>query len=187
MRKVVAGAAVTLAGLSLAACGSTVTKVVPGPTVTVTVNVTVTAAPPADVNSQVASSPVSAAANAPAPAAPAAPETTPAPPAGPSMTTAQQQAVDAAQGYLSMGEGFSYQGLLQQLTSSAGNGFATPDAEFAINYLHPDWDAQAVEAAKGYLQMGGFSRASLIQQLTSSAGNGFTEAQAEYAANQVGL
>lgn len=159
-------------------------------------------------------------------------------PANPPMTTAQQQAVEAAQGYLGMGTGFSYQGLLKQLTSSAGNGFAQSDAEFAINYLnpnwdqqavdaaqgylgmgtgfsqqgllkqltssygagfteaqaeyainnlHPDWDAQAVDAAKGYMQIGGFSRASLIQQLTSSYGAGFTEAQAEYAASQVGL
>lgn len=46
---------------------------------------------------------------------------------------------------------------------------------------------QAVDAAKGYMQMGGFSRASLIEQLTSSAGNGFTQAQAEYAASKVGL
>jgi Host cell surface-exposed lipoprotein len=98
-----------------------------------------------------------------------------------------QQAVDAAQGYLQMGSGFSYDSLLQQLTSSSGSGFSTADAQFAINSLHPDWNQQAVDAAKGYMQMGGFSRASLIQQLTSTAGNGFTEAQAEYAANQVGL
>jgi hypothetical protein len=163
---------------------------------------------------------------------------TPAAPASPSMTAAQQQAVDAANSYLGDGQGFSDQGLLQQLTSSAGNGFSKSDAEFAIKYLHPDWHAQAVDAAKGYLsdgqgfsdqgllqqltssagsrftqaqaeyainnlhpdwnaqavdaakgymQMGGFSRASLIQQLTSSAGNGFTQVQAEYAASKVGL
>ena len=98
-----------------------------------------------------------------------------------------QQAVDSAQGYLGMGSGFSDQGLLKQLTSSAGNGFTEAQAEYAVNNLHPDWDAQAVDAAKGYMQIGGFSRASLIQQLTSSAGGGFTEAQAEYAVNKVGL
>lgn len=98
-----------------------------------------------------------------------------------------QQAVDAAQGYLSEGQGFSDQGLIQQLTSSAGSGFTEAQAEYAISSLHPDWDAQAVDAAKGYMQMGGFSRSSLIQQLTSSYGDGFTEAQAEYAASQVGL
>jgi Host cell surface-exposed lipoprotein len=98
-----------------------------------------------------------------------------------------EQAVDAAQGYLGMGSGFSEQGLLGQLTSSAGNGFTEKQAEYGISQLHPDWNAQAVDAAKGYMQMGGFSRASLIEQLTSSAGSGFTEAQAEYAASKVGL
>ena len=86
-----------------------------------------------------------------------------------------------------MGSGFSQESLLQQLTSSSGSGFAPADAAYAINYLKPDWDAQAVDAAKGYMQMGGFSASSLTQQLTSDAGNGFTEAQAEYAVAQVGL
>jgi hypothetical protein len=103
------------------------------------------------------------------------------------MTTAQQQAVDGARSYLDTGLGFSYRSLLDQLTSAAGSGFTQADAQFAIGHLHPDWNAQAVMAAKGYLQMGGFSRASLIDQLTSSAGNGFTSAQAAYAADQVGL
>jgi len=96
------------------------------------------------------------------------------------------QAVDAAQGYLSEGQGFSEQGLLQQLTTTAGAGFTQAQAEYAISDLHPDWDAQAVDAAKGYLSEGqGFSHSSLIQQLTSSYGDGFTEAQAEYAVNKV--
>lgn len=120
-------------------------------------------------------------ASAPASSAPASPST----PASPAMTTSQQQAVEAAQQYLSMGQGFSYQGLLQQLTSSDGNGFSESDAEFAISYLNPNWDQQAVEAAKGYLQLGGFSSSSLLQQLESSYGSGFTQAQAEYAVNQV--
>jgi hypothetical protein len=101
------------------------------------------------------------------------------------MTVSQQQAVDAAQQYLASDEGFSYEGLLQQLTSSAGNGFSQSDAKFAINHLSPvNWDQQAVEAAKGYLTEGGFSQSSLLQQLTSSYGSGFTEAQAEYAVNK---
>ena len=104
------------------------------------------------------------------------------------MSAAQQQAVDDGRGYLSQGQGFSKQGLLSQLTSSAGNGFSAPDAEFAIHYLNPNWDQQAVDAANGYLTEGqGFSEQGLIQQLTSSAGSGFTQAQAEYAASKVGL
>jgi hypothetical protein len=102
------------------------------------------------------------------------------------MTVAQQQAVDAAQGYVSDGEGFSEQGLLSQLTSSAGDGLSQSDAQFAINYVHPNWDAQSVDAAAGYLSGGqGFSEQGLLQQLTTSAGSGFTEAQAEYAINNL--
>lgn len=107
---------------------------------------------------------------------------------GAELTAAQQQAVTAAQGYLDLGSGFSYNSLLKQLTSQYGDGFRQADAKFAINYLHPNWDAQAVLAAKGYMQLGtGFSRDSLIQQLTSSYGDGFTYDQAVYAVNAVGL
>ena len=143
-----------------------------------------------------AAGPASATAQAPASSAPAAPatpqalpaSTTAAAPAAPVMSAAEQQAVTAAQGYLNLGSGFSAESLLKQLTSSYGDGFAQSDAQFAINYLQPDWDAQAVLAAKGYLSLDtGFSRSSLIQQLTSSYGDGFTEAQAEYAASKVGL
>jgi Host cell surface-exposed lipoprotein len=69
--------------------------------------------------------PATTAAPASSAPAPAAPASTPAAPSGSSMTTAQQQAVDAAQNYLALGQGFSYAGLLQQLTSSSGSGFAS--------------------------------------------------------------
>ena len=96
-----------------------------------------------------------------------------------------KQAVDSANGYLSEGQGFSEQGLLQQLTATAGEGFTAAQGDYAISYLHPDWDAQAVDAAKSYLSDGeGFSRSGLIQQLTSSYGAGFTESQAEYGVNK---
>lgn len=122
------------------------------------------------------------------PSQPSAPTPPPAPstPAPPAMTASQQQAVQAAQGYLSDGAGFSAESLDQQLTSSAGNGFSQADAQFAINYLNPNWDAQALDAAQGYMSDGeGFSASSLTQQLTSTYGNGFTNAQATYAVNKV--
>ena len=92
----------------------------------------------------------------------------------------------SAKSYLEMG-GFSREGLIQQLSSSAGEGFPKGDAKFAVNHLNVNWNQQALESAKGYMQMGGFSRNGLIQQLSSSAGEGFTHAQAVYAANAVGL
>ncbi len=102
-------------------------------------------------------------------------------------TVSEQQALTAAQGYLSDGQGFSRQGLIDQLDSSAGDGFSEADATWAVDHSDANWDQQAVEAAKGYMQMGGFSRSSLIDQLTSSAGDKFTYSQAVYAADKVGL
>jgi hypothetical protein len=123
---------------------------------------------------------------APPTTAPPAAPTTPAPPASPAMTASQQQAVEAAQSYLSDGSGFSQSGLIQQLTSQSGNGFSTADATFAVNYLNPNWNAQAVDAAGSYLSEGsGFSQSGLIQQLTSQSGNGFSTAQATYAVNSL--
>jgi hypothetical protein len=115
-----------------------------------------------------------------------APTQEPVAPAAPAPTVAQEQALESAKSYLDMG-GFSRAGLIDQLSSSAGEGFAKADAIWAVKHAHADWNEQAVLSAKSYLDMGGFSRASLIDQLSSSAGEGFTVAQATYAANQVGL
>lgn len=113
--------------------------------------------------------------------------TTTPPPAAPSYTEAQQQAIDAAQQYLSMGNGFSRKGLIQQLDSPDGSGFSKSLAVFAVDHIKVNWYHQAVLSAKGYLSMGGFSHASLVQQLDSPDGEQFTYAQAVYAAKHVGL
>src|SRR6266700_3440361 len=45
-------------------------------------------------------------------------------PAAPKLTTAQQQVLEAAESYLTDGQGFSRAGLMDQLTSSCGEGFS---------------------------------------------------------------
>jgi PASTA domain/Host cell surface-exposed lipoprotein len=117
----------------------------------------------------------------------AAPSAPVAPPV-PAMTASQAQAVISAKGYLSDGQGFSYQGLINQLDSPDGDGFSAADATFAVNSLNVDFNAQAVLAAKGYISDGqGFSHNGLVEQLSSPDGDSFTLAQAEYATAQVGL
>jgi hypothetical protein len=121
---------------------------------------------------------------APAKKAPAAP----AKPAAPTLTASQEQALIAAKNYLKIGSGFSYQGLIDQLDSSAGNGFSVADATAAVNALGANYNEQAAIAAKNYLKLGtGFSHASLVAQLDSAAGNKFTPAQAEYGTTAAGL
>jgi hypothetical protein len=100
----------------------------------------------------------------------------------------QQQALDSAQSYLGLDSGFSRQGLIDQLDSPYGGKFSVADATWATDHSGADWDAQAVLAAKGYMNLGtGFSRSGLIDQLDSPYGGKFTLAQATYAANHVGL
>jgi hypothetical protein len=103
------------------------------------------------------------------------------------LTVAQQNAVDSAKTYLQMGSGFSRKGLIQQLDSSAGEGFPKKVATFAVDYLHVDWNKEAVLSAKTYLQTSSFSCSGLTQQLESSAGEDFTHAQAVFGAKKTGL
>ena len=153
-----------------------------------TVAVLVIAGPVASAAAGGGSSPAPAskpAASAPAAPAPSSAAAKPAKPA-PHYTMSQQQAIGSANDYLAM-TGFSRAGLIDQLSSSAGDGYTKADATFAVGHLHVNWNQQAVRSAKDYLAMTHFSRAGLIDQLSSSAGDGYTTAQAIYAVNHVGL
>lgn len=82
---------------------------------------------------------------------------------------------------------FSRAGLLEQLTSSYGEGYSVSDGTYAVDNVRVDWNEEAAEAARSYLDTMPFSRAGLIEQLTSSYGDQYTPAQAEYGVNSVGL
>jgi hypothetical protein len=168
-RKFLAPVAVAGIVLALAGCNTKTAKTTTGST----------AAPAASVPAA-ASAPASTPAPTPAPtAAPA--------PAKPSLTVSQQNAIAAAQNYLSEGNGFSQAGLIGQLHSPDGDGYSVADATFAVNSLNVDWNAQAVLAAKGYLATSSFSCTDMVQQLDSPDGSQFTAAQAQYGAKAVGL
>ncbi|WP_347273945.1 Ltp family lipoprotein [Candidatus Kuenenia sp.] len=102
-----------------------------------------------------------------------------------SLTGPQKNAVRSAKQYLSM-QGFSRDGLIQQLSSDYGDGYKVADATVAVDSLNIDWNKQAVRSAKQYLSMRGFSCEGLIQQLSSSAGGKYTVSQATYGAQQAG-
>ncbi len=104
----------------------------------------------------------------------------------PSYTMPQKQAIASATDYLSY-SAFSKAGLIEQLSSKAGEGFALRDAQFAVNHITVDWNEQAAASAKEYLKTSAFSRQGLIEQLSSKSGGGFTHAQAVYGVNKAGL
>ncbi len=97
----------------------------------------------------------------------------------------QANAARSAQQYLNM-TGFSRRGLIEQLSSDAGNGYDVADATAAVDSLTVDWNEQAVRSARQYLDMTGFSCNGLIEQLSSDAGSKYTKSQARYGAEQAG-
>lgn len=102
------------------------------------------------------------------------------------FTVPQQNAVRSAKQYLSM-QGFSRKGLIQQLSSDAGDGYSVADATVAVDSLNVDWNQEAERSAAQYLKMQGFSCKGLVQQLSSSAGDGYTISQARHGAKQAGV
>lgn len=101
------------------------------------------------------------------------------------LTGPQLNAVRSAEQYLSM-TGFSREGLIQQLSSDAGEGYSLSDATAAVDSLNVDWNENAARSARQYLEMTGFSCKGLIEQLSSSAGEKYTVEQATYGARQAG-
>ena len=101
----------------------------------------------------------------------------------PEMTPGQENALQAANDYLDYAP-FSKAGLIDQLSSSAGDGYPVADATFAANHVDADWNEEAYKAAKSYLDYSSFSLQGLIDQWSSSAGDQFTQAQAEYGAKK---
>jgi hypothetical protein len=102
-----------------------------------------------------------------------------------SLSGPQKNAVRSAQQYLSI-QGFSRNGLIEQLSSEYGDGYNVSDATVAVDSLNIDWNMQAVKSAKQYLSIQGFSCKGLIEQLSSGAGDKFTQSQATYGAKQAG-
>ncbi len=102
-------------------------------------------------------------------------------------SVSQQNALHSAESYL-QSSAFSEAGLIEQLSSEAGEGFPHEDAVWAVDHLeNVNWDAEAAKSAKGYLESSSFSCQGMIEQLSSEAGEKFTLSQAEYGARQVGL
>ncbi|WP_333882851.1 Ltp family lipoprotein [Sphingobium yanoikuyae] len=118
-----------------------------------------------------------------APKAIAVPEAPPEPASR--LTGPQQHAVRSAEDYLRI-SGFSHDGLIDQLSSDAGEGYGVADATAAVDSLNIDWNEQAARSAQQYLRISGFSCNGLIEQLSSDSGDNYTRSQAAYGAKQAG-
>lgn len=75
----------------------------------------------------------------------------------------------------------SRQGIYDQLTSEAGEKFPATAAQYAVDHLKVDYNANALAKAKDYRKQQNMSDNELREQLTSDAGEKFTPQEADYA------
>lgn len=75
----------------------------------------------------------------------------------------------------------SKQGLHDQLTSEYGGQFSAEAAQYAVDNVGADWNANALEQAESYQDTMNMSPSAIHDQLTSQYGGQFTQAEADYA------
>ena len=102
------------------------------------------------------------------------------------VSAEQQNAIRSARSYLGT-SAFSRKGLIEQLSSDAGDGYSEEAATHAVDSLDIDFNEQAIKSAKNYLKFSAFSRKGLIEQLSSDSGGGFTHSEATYGVSEAGL
>jgi TM2 domain-containing membrane protein YozV len=111
---------------------------------------------------------------APAPAAPVAAAPAPAVPA------AYKSALAKATSY-SKTMHMSKAGIYDQLTSEYGEQFPPEAAQYAVDNVQADWNANALAKAKSYQDQMSMSPEAIRDQLSSAYGEKFTVDEAEYA------
>lgn len=72
-------------------------------------------------------------------------------------------------------------GIYDQLTSQYGGQFSASSAQFAIDNVNVDWNANALASAETYQSSMNMSPNAIYDQLVSSYGGKFTPSQAQYA------
>lgn len=115
--------------------------------------------------------------------APAEPEPEPEP--EPDVPTEYKSALRKAESYSEMMH-MSKQGIYDQLTSEYGEKFSPEAAQYAIDNLQADYNANALAKAQSYQDDMNMSPEAIRDQLTSEYGEKFTQEEADYAVANLG-
>ena len=75
----------------------------------------------------------------------------------------------------------SKQGIYDQLVSEYGGQFPAEAAQYAIDNIDADWNANALAKAKDYQETMAMSKDAIYDQLISEYGEKFTQEEAQYA------
>lgn len=77
-------------------------------------------------------------------------------------------------------------GVYDQLTSEYGDKFSAEAAQYAVDTMDADWNANALAKAKSYQETMAMSPEGIRDQLTSEYGEKFTAEEADYAVANLG-
>lgn len=102
-----------------------------------------------------------------------------------SVPTEYKSALRKAENYSSTMK-MSKAGIYDQLTSEYGEKFPPEAAQYAIDNMQADWNANALAKAKSYQESMAMSTEAIRDQLTSEHGEKFTPEEAEYAIQNLG-
>lgn len=98
----------------------------------------------------------------------------------PSVPAEYQSALVKADSYANSMD-MSKEAVYDQLVSQYGEKFSKKAAQYAIEHVEADWNANALAKAKDYQDQMSMSPAAIHDQLTSQYGEKFTAKQADYA------
>jgi hypothetical protein len=98
----------------------------------------------------------------------------------PNVPTEYKSALNKATTYANTMH-MSKKGVYNQLVSEYGEKFSPEAAQYAIDNVKADWNANALAKAKTYQDTMSMSPASIRNQLISDYGEKFTETEADYA------
>lgn len=116
----------------------------------------------------------------PLPSPSATEEPTPEETADPSVPIEYLSALEKARDYSELMH-MSKKGLFDQLTSEYGEQFSEEAAQYAVDNVSADWNANALETAKNYSDTMYMSKQGIYDQLVSEYGEQFTAEEAQYA------
>lgn len=98
----------------------------------------------------------------------------------PAVPAEYKSALKKAESYSST-MNMSKRGVYDQLVSEYGEKFTPEAAQYAIDNVKADWNANALAKAKSYQESMNMSPAAIRDQLVSEYGEKFTAAEADYA------
>jgi hypothetical protein len=119
-------------------------------------------------------------ATTPTPAPTATPTQAPTPTPTPQVSAEYKSALSQGTSYANTMH-MSKQGVYDQLVSQYGGQFSAAAAQYAIDNVQADWNANALAKAKDYQDTMHLSPSAIHDQLTSANGEKFTKAEADYA------